>query len=92
MVSAEREQTHRDMIQLIARKIGNHLKPADYIEAVYDRFGVNTSSSSITKALGSYVNRLRSDEKHLLKLGKDLIDECHGDRNLARYILNKAKL
>jgi len=92
MGNAEREQTHREMIQLVARDIGNHLKPSEYIDEVYKRFGVETTGSSVCKSLGSFANRLRADEKHLKKIGRQLIDECYGDRDLARYILNHVRL
>jgi hypothetical protein len=84
-----REETHRSLIQLVARKMGNHHKPSDYIQRIKDEYDIEVSNSSVTKAIGSLWSRLRSDEPELVVLGQKLLHACHHDKALAGYIVTK---
>jgi hypothetical protein len=88
----DREQTHKDLIQLVARKLGNHHRPATYIEYIDKTYDIQVSSSSTTKALGSLYSRLRADEPKAVETGKKLLEMCYYDKGLASYVLNKAVL
>lgn len=91
MSKPDKEQTHKDLIQLMARRLGNHHKPAVYIKAIKEEYGIEVTNSSLTKSLGSFWSRLRTDERELVKIGKRLIHACHNDKALAGYIVNKSE-
>ena len=91
MSKPDKEQTHKDLIQLMARRLGNHHKPAVYIKAIKEEYGIEVTNSSLTKSLGSFWSRLRTDESQLLEIGKTLLRACHNDRGLANYIINKSE-
>ena len=91
MSKQNREKTHKELIQIMAKKLGNYHKPAVYIKAIKDEYGVEVTNSSLTKSLGSFWSRLRTDESQLLEIGTTLLRACHNDRGLANYIINKSE-
>ena len=91
MSQPTREQTHKDLIQLMGRRLGNHQKPCVYIQAIKDEYGIEVTNSSVTKSLGSYWSRLKTDESSLVEIGKRLLHACHNDIALASYIINKSR-
>jgi hypothetical protein len=58
--------TDKDLLNMVARTDGFHHKPAYYKMEVKRRFNKTVSSASVTKALGTYRNRLNLPEKALL--------------------------
>ena len=88
---SSREDSHRTLIQIVARKIGHHHKPQDYIQRIKDEYDVEVSNSSVTKAIGSLYSRLRADEERAIGHAKNLLDACYHDSGLALFWLAKAK-
>ena len=89
---SDKEQSHKDLLQLVARKIGSHHKPSTYISYIDEHYDIQVSSSSTTKALGSLYSRLKTDEPRAVEAGKKLLDLCYYDKGLASYVLSKAAL
>jgi hypothetical protein len=87
-----KEETHKELIQLVARKMGSHHRPQDYIQRIKDEYDIDVSNSSVTKAIGSLWSRLRSDEPKALDLAKRLLDACYHDKGLALYLISKGAL
>ena len=84
-----KEETQKETVQLMARRLGLHHKPCVYLKAIKDEFGMEVSNSVLTKSIGSLFNRLQSDERQLVKHGKQLLKACRNDKGLANYIINK---
>lgn len=88
-----KENTDRDVVRMIARKNGSHLKPSEYINLAskkpYER---KVSNSTVTKAVGSYANRLSTDAAEAAFIAKQLLRYCKHDLAYAEHILSKAFL
>lgn len=83
------ESTQRDLIQRVARQIGNWRRPHEYITAIKDEFGIDVSNSQITRSLGNYWARVNCDEEGLLSIAKQLVHACHNDKSLAKYTISR---
>lgn len=91
-MTSNNEESHRQLLQMVAMKIGHYHKPKVYIDYIKQNYDVDVSSSSTTKALGALYSRLRTEEPAALDLAKRLLDSCYQDRGLANYFVNKAGL
>ena len=92
-MNKNKENTDRDVVRMIARKNGSHLRPSEYISLAankpYDR---KVSNSTVTKAIGSYANRLSTDAAEAAFIAKQLLRYCKHDLAYAEHILSKAFL
>ena len=86
------EPTHKELVQLVARKLGNHHRPATYIDYIKSEYDIEISNASVTKSLGSLYSRLKTDEPRAVEVGKQLLELCYYDKGLASYVLSKAVL
>lgn len=87
-----KKQTHKELVQLAARSIGNHHRPATYIEYIKKEYGIEVSNASICKSLGSTISRLQTDEPRAVEIGKRLLELCYYDKGLASYVLARAAM
>jgi aminoglycoside phosphotransferase family enzyme len=85
-----REQTHKDLCQLVARKIGNFHRPATYIDYIKEHYDIEVSNASVCKSLGSTISRLQADEPRAVEYAKKLLEQCYYDKALASFVLSKA--
>ena len=91
MSETQNAKTHKEIIQMMAQRLGNHHKPCVYIKAIKDEYGIEVTNSSLTKSLGSFWSRLQTDESLLMEYGKKLLRLCHNDKGLASYIIAKSE-
>ena len=84
------KQTHKELVQLVARKLGNHHRPSRYIDYIKKEYDIDVSNASICKSLGSLYSRLRTDEPKAIEHGKRLLELCYYDKGLASYVVAKA--
>ena len=86
------EQTHKELVQLAARSIGNHHRPSTYIAFIKKEYDIDVSNASICKSPGSLSSRLRTDEPKAIEHGKRLLELCYYDKGLASYVVAKAAM
>ena len=86
----QKKLSHKQLIEDAVKVIGLHKNASDYVKYVRERHGVQTSSSSVVKAIGSKWTRDNTNKKLALKIAKDLLKECFNDLSNARYILSEA--
>ena len=76
-------QTDKDKILSIAEKHGFLHRPKFYLDEVYEQYGTTVTNSSVTKALGTWVNRLRLNKKKVRTKARELLDSCFWDYGAA---------
>jgi len=82
--------TDREIIQMIARKHGSGHRPSYYIDKAMTDHRRKVSNSSVTKAIGTYANRLKGSEDALLSHAKSFLASCHFDTAYANHMITKA--
>ena len=85
-----KQMTAKEMVLAIADRDGYHLPPAHYKHAAKKKFGIEPSSSVITRALGAYRSRLQLPERLVLAKAKDLLVACTMDTALAASMVHRA--
>lgn len=92
-MNKSKDETDRDVVRMIARKNGSHLKPSEYITLAKQKpYGRDVSNSTVTKAIGTYANRLATDAGEASFIAKQLLRYCKHDISYAEHILQKAFL
>ena len=81
----------KECVQIVAKTDGNHYPPAYYRNEVQRRFSRVVSSSTVTKALGSYHSRLRIDKSAAIAKAKALLSACGHDNYLACHMVSLAR-
>ena len=84
------ENTQRDIVISVANRLGNDKKPSEYIDHIYEKYGLEISNSVVCRALGSWSSRLTVDNKRMITLAKQLLSECKFDKHLASYAIASA--
>jgi len=83
--------TDKQCVQMIAKRDGSHYPPAYYRHEVKTTYNRIVSSSTVTKALGSYHTRLRVDHRGAVAKAKELLSICQFDHYLAAAMVNQAR-
>jgi len=83
--------TDKECVRIVAQTDGSHYPPAYYRNEVQRRFSRVVSSSTVTKALGSYGSRLRIDQASAVSKAKALLSACGHDHYLACHIVSLAR-
>lgn len=81
--------THKKMVCIVANDIGGYHRPQVYQTEILKRFGVDVSSSSIVKALGSYSKRKLVDTRIAEQKASMLLNSCYGDKFQAKSLIEK---
>jgi len=82
--------TDKELVRMVARSDGFHLRPAYYRNEVKKRFDRTVTAASVTKAIGTFKNRLSLPQKALISKANELLMACHHDKYLAIAIVGKA--
>ena len=76
------------MILEVAKLKGRHFPPAFYIDECQRRFQKRVSNSSVTKTLGAYRRRLKTNVEDLKPLAKKLLALANFDKQIACFAIN----
>jgi hypothetical protein len=81
--------TDKEMILEVAKTDGKYLPPAFYRNECLRRFNKEVSNATITKTLGPYRTRLKTNIEDLAPAAKRLLAMANFDKQIACFAINR---